>query len=139
MLPVLLKQTLDILGQNSVQNMIAGFKATGIYPFDRDAVLKHLPDNTSKSDIYVADSLAKFLQEIRHPKPFYVVEKRKMLHVNPGQSISNEEILQVMQIQANLKNMKKGNASPSTAKKGPKKRQLLRGTPEKVSKKLKKS
>lgn len=70
--------------------MISSFKATGIYPFDRERVLRKLPDNSPSPelDTVIRDSLTEFLREQRFGKQSEPARKKKRLNVVPGKSIS---------------------------------------------------
>lgn len=73
------------------RNLIASFKATGIYPFDRERVLRKLPELSPSPelvDIGVRDSLTDFLKQQRYGQQSEPVRKKKRLNVEPGKSIS---------------------------------------------------
>jgi superfamily I DNA/RNA helicase len=46
-------------------NLVSGFKATGIMPFNPDSVLRRLPDYNDDHTNEVADNLIEFLKEQR--------------------------------------------------------------------------
>ncbi|KAE9528775.1 hypothetical protein AGLY_012350 [Aphis glycines] len=71
--PILLKKTLEKLSVSQMSNVKAGFEATGIYPIDREKVLKRLPIedldsiNTSAS-IIIPEALHDIFKETRFGK-----------------------------------------------------------------------
>lgn len=73
------------------RNLVSSFKATGIYPFDRERVLRHLPEDSPSPELVdtaVRDSLTTFLKEQRYGQQSEPVRKRKRLNVEPGKSVS---------------------------------------------------
>lgn len=92
--PRLLKNTIDSL-QNAPINLRSGFAACGIYPLDRERVLKKLPDSKTESNLFkdcLTQSLVEVLKESRigntsnqevKKKP-----RKKKLDILPGQSVT---------------------------------------------------
>lgn len=90
--PSLLKKTLDSLETLS-KNIIRGFAGTGLIPLDRDQVLKRLPKPITEDhnpNDWTA-SVIDLLNESRNAcKPS--VTKKKKVTVEPGKSISKEDL-----------------------------------------------
>lgn len=93
--PSLLRQTLVNL-KDAKQNLISGFTACGIFPFDPTQVLKRLPSwsKTTQEDAQnMNSSLVDLLEQMRHPPDKKTQTRRKKrLAVPPGKSITEEEI-----------------------------------------------
>lgn len=74
------------------RNCVSSFKATGIFPFNRDNVLRKIPDNSPEAqnqvEETVRDSLTDFLKEQRYGKVCEPTRKKKRLQVEPGKSIA---------------------------------------------------
>ncbi|XP_045765788.1 uncharacterized protein LOC123867662 [Maniola jurtina] len=74
------------------RNLISSFKATGIFPFNRDSVLRKIPDNSPEAqnrvEGRVRDSLTDFLKEQRFGKTGEPTRKKKRLQIGPGKSIA---------------------------------------------------
>lgn len=92
--PSLLKKALDSLQQKSETNIKAGFKATGIYPPNKNEVFKLLPQTAEVADEHAAITQS-FMDIIKQHIP---VEQglgkrpqRKRLQVQPGKSISSTD------------------------------------------------
>ncbi|XP_063239266.1 uncharacterized protein LOC134540445 isoform X1 [Bacillus rossius redtenbacheri] len=89
-LPRLLKSTLKSLSPSIEKNLKSGFRATGVYPYNPEEVLKKLPATTI-GNMSISDGLSKslesYLRESRNatstPK-----QKRRRLSVVPGKSVS---------------------------------------------------
>ena len=76
--PRLLKELIDQTELNNKDNLIAGFKACGIYPYDPSVVLKKFPgqcENTSDTEeescspnkkFQISESLLEFLQQFKY-------------------------------------------------------------------------
>lgn len=74
------------------RNLISSFRATGIFPFNRDYVLRKIPDDSPEAQdrvrTSVRDSLTDFLKEQRYGNPIEPTRKKKRLQVEPGKSIA---------------------------------------------------
>lgn len=72
------------------RNLIKSFSASGIYPLDREQVLKRLPREFDEEDptAEVESALTAMLKEQRFGDPGKPQQKRKRLAVAPGCSIS---------------------------------------------------
>lgn len=99
--PQLLQETLTALKATSKTNILSGFRATGIFPYNPEAVLKRLPRRidisvantptqsnspTPSTGSYVSDALLNFLQKTRSPdvRP---KGRRKRINVKSGQPV----------------------------------------------------
>lgn len=94
----LLSETLTQLKERISGNLIAGFRATGLFPLSREHVLLKLPDYTRPNNLdNIQDALGKefqtFLQSIRSSDLSAPQRMRKyQLPVLPGKSVSAEEV-----------------------------------------------
>ncbi|KAL3286012.1 hypothetical protein HHI36_000526 [Cryptolaemus montrouzieri] len=71
------------------RNLISGFAACGLVPFNPDRVLQKLPGNTSDNvEANVADSLTDFLKTQRYNVNRPQRQRKKLLHVEPGKSVA---------------------------------------------------
>lgn len=89
--PSLLMDLMDKLGSRADKNMIAGFKATGIWPFNHQQVLKRLPQSSTAEvvmDSPVGEALLDHLQSLRAKEAPTTRRKRRRLNVQAGKSIS---------------------------------------------------
>lgn len=96
--PRLLKKTLEKLSISQKDNIKAGFEATGLYPLDREKVLKRLPVedldsiNTSAS-IIIPEALHDMFKETWFGKASEKISKRKKYNIKAGCSVTEENIL----------------------------------------------
>lgn len=100
-------------------NLIAGFKQTGLFPINPELPKARLPKNTPNEDlVYAATSsvLTELLEDIRSPKNQLAKTKRKKkCQVSPGKSIQANDIVQInnntekVKIRKKTKTLKKGN------------------------------
>lgn len=88
--PSLLRETLDTITENQENIIKSGFRATGIYPLDRNQVLKRLPDgvNDNLNETALSEALKDQLKTMRYGKEVPKEKKKKRLTVVPGKSIS---------------------------------------------------
>lgn len=91
--PVLLKKLCARIVKNAEDNLKAGFKKTGIFPFDKEEVLKSL----SRENVTATDSISEIFLE--HLKQFRYGDepprkRKKRLNVPAGQSVSPEDLEQ---------------------------------------------
>lgn len=106
--PSILKQTIRALGEKSSTNLKSGFKACGIVPFDRNEVIKRLPEHNSIDPrVPLAEILMNTFKQTRYNDEKQTVPKRTMLKIEPGQSVSSEETLELMKVALESKNVKK--------------------------------
>lgn len=87
--PRLLRQTLEKV---KPENLVAGFRATGIYPLNREEVLKRLPDwcqaQAPLNQDALNNSFTDLLQKIRFPDENRQIKRKKRLNVIAGRSVS---------------------------------------------------
>lgn len=92
--PTLLRNALIDLngpsGNKICENLISGFRATGIFPLHEDKVLSKLPEAQEESTLgqQVNDTLTQFLQSQRTALEPAIRRKRNRLNVEPGRSIT---------------------------------------------------
>nr|XP_034836309.1 uncharacterized protein LOC117992707 [Maniola hyperantus] len=68
--PDLLNKVMNELNSKKTHNINSAFKATGIYPFDPNQVVKRLPDSKPQNNNYSIDNaLLDYLKENRAPNP----------------------------------------------------------------------
>ena len=93
--PKLLKELVEVL---NCDNLISGFKATGIYPFCPDELFKKLPSEMNKENdpslANVSDAVLDHVKLLRNPENPKPRQKRKKVDVPPGKSISVEDFEQ---------------------------------------------
>jgi len=103
--PTLLKECLNNMNldkktnkyEQIKNNLVSGFKATGIVPFNPDSVLRRLPDYNDDHANEVNNNLIEFLKEQRFtPSTHMNRRKNKRLRIAPGVSVtandSEEEV-----------------------------------------------
>lgn len=104
--PRLLNKALNSIQPNCEANMKSGFAATGIYPLNRQKVLKRLPGSKEKVNVprvpgenQFSPQLVKLLQEERFGKRTQnIIPKRKRLvEIQPGASVTEEQALQLLE------------------------------------------
>lgn len=95
--PVLLSKLLDKMNAKDKTIIKNAFKASGIYPLNKTEVTKKLPKTKVQrlmEEKLIDESVLNFLREKRSPlsQP-QTKQRKKMLKVPPGQSISYEDLL----------------------------------------------
>ena len=95
MFPKLLKKLMLKFAETGEQNLQSGFRATGIYPLDRNQILKKLPgtDDTKSNESFgnsLNDTVIQFLRGIRNKKAARTQRKKK-INIAPGKSIGLED------------------------------------------------
>lgn len=105
--PHLLRTLVDELKTKDKQTITSAFRATGIIPLDPSQVLKRLPKQRADSNLQneVSQTLTQFLQEIRSPPEKVSKPRKKMLRIEPGKSVSYED----------MRNISGDLAAPSTS------------------------
>lgn len=92
--PELLKKVLKELSPRSMINLTAGFRASGIYPFNPNEVTKRLPQDSSQSQPSTeawTDAFVEILKKQRE-KPVTTAKKRKSkIKAPPGKSVAPED------------------------------------------------
>ncbi|XP_037869003.1 uncharacterized protein LOC119628945 [Bombyx mori] len=93
--PKLLKKLMEDLSENAKQNIISGFRKTGIKPIDPNQVLSRLPeelDVKESGENEVEKSVLDILKEMRYGTTNINEPKRKRkLEVIPGRSVGSSE------------------------------------------------
>lgn len=93
--PQLLKKCLDELEPNIKENLKSGFRKAGIYPIDKDEVLKRLPTTNASVNLeLVGESFIHHLQQKRKEVVKPRLTKRQKLEVPSGKSITAIDIIQ---------------------------------------------
>lgn len=119
--PKLLKLLIDELSHNSSQNIISGFRKTGIVPLDINQVLTRLPDGDQDDNDHlsaVTDYVLDLLKEMRYGSMNITEPKRKRkLNVVAGKSVSFKEIEDYIESGPSGENKKKKNNDKNAAKK----------------------
>lgn len=95
--PKLLNQLMAKMSQNGANNLISGFRKTGIYPLNKQVVLDRLPTthlSGGQEDHAngITDSFLEHLQRIRAGDDEGPQRKRKKITVIPGKSITEEDV-----------------------------------------------
>ncbi|XP_047134814.1 uncharacterized protein LOC124812341 [Hydra vulgaris] len=103
----LIKSTLNVGKENLEHNLQAGFKATGIYPFDPEHVLSKLTSFTN-IDIHlnIGESFRKFVDEIHTSNLNYEASKKFKLPITAGKSVSATEVEAYYKLRDNQKKKK---------------------------------
>lgn len=92
--PLLLNQLIEAANMKS-QNILSGFKATGIHPFNPYEVYKKMPEYEDDGIKYDIDQvLLDYFKENKHPNPIKP-RKNTKLNVLPGKSVSSTEIAEL--------------------------------------------
>ena len=93
--PRLLKKTLDSLEENTSSNIISGFRKSGIYPLNKEAILKRLPSKNTAVDLkLVGESFLSHLEKKRCEVVKPRSSRKKKLNVPAGQSITEQNLIQ---------------------------------------------
>lgn len=106
--PRLLNTVLDNMKEQMNKNIKSGFSATGIRPYNKEQVLKRLPNKSlaNKKDSQeeknrkeallssqIGTAVLEVLQELRSKKTPQGKKKRSKINVTPGKSVSLEEVV----------------------------------------------
>lgn len=92
--PRLLRTTMNYLAPESAKNLMSGFRACGIYPYDPSKVLDRLPDHKGgENNGHDAwnNTFEDYLRTKRSEETSAVRAKRKRLDVAPGKSVSVQD------------------------------------------------
>lgn len=91
--PKLLRQAVESMGEKVHQNVVAGFKACGLVPLNKEEVLKRIPRNMQDSSTEIwSRALIDKLEETRKsesPKSSALSTRGKRLMVRPGKSLTS--------------------------------------------------
>ncbi|XP_060804831.1 uncharacterized protein LOC132904249 [Amyelois transitella] len=93
--PPLLAKVMDEVNMTKKENVVSGFRATGIVPFNPQQVYKKIPECLPDETIFSVDqTLLDYLKENRKPNEIKRGRNKK-LNVQPGKSITTSELNQV--------------------------------------------
>lgn len=94
--PQLLHKVLVSLKDTEKSNIIAGFRACGIVPLDRQQVLKRLPRQNTREDNGPAwcEAFTGHLQQLRSNDTQPKRQRRKKLSVPPGKAVTASDFFQ---------------------------------------------
>lgn len=121
--PRLLNQTMNSIKTGTFENNIkSGFEATGIFPLNRDMVLKRLPNETTpqNADDLINQSMTDMFKKARFGTGETSKGRKKKLNIEAGKSISQNDLTQGDGVTSaeKPKKIKKNRANlPSTSKK----------------------
>ena len=98
--PELLNALLDSLKETQSDNLISGFRTTGLWPLNKEEVLRKLPhsdndDNGDNPNESVSDAFVTYLKDVRYGdqgEPANKRVRRKMVGIEPGKSIGSVNI-----------------------------------------------
>lgn len=109
--PTLLKLLMDKMQINNKDIIKNAFKAAGIYPLNRNQVLKRMPKKRVDERITgsIDKTLLQYLEEKRRPNTDSQLKRKKMLNVVPGRSVSLDDI---EEMSAGPSNVKKSKQDP---------------------------
>ncbi|KAF4529707.1 hypothetical protein B566_EDAN017955, partial [Ephemera danica] len=91
--PSLLAKMMDALSVNGAKTLKNGFRKTGLYPVNRNAVLERLPGFTN-SDVnlsVVSDAFLAYLHKQRYGDEDTPIRRRKKIDIPAGRSVSYDE------------------------------------------------
>ncbi|CAK1590184.1 unnamed protein product [Parnassius mnemosyne] len=89
--PILLKQLIEEVNLNKADNLISGFRATGIFPYNPQKVYSKIPEYCEEITYDVDKSLLDYLKENRNPNPIRRNTNKKM-NVAAGKSVTSWDI-----------------------------------------------
>ncbi|XP_045505641.1 uncharacterized protein LOC123702030 [Colias croceus] len=89
--PKLLAQLLENMKHKESNNIISGFRATGIWPVNPRNVFKRIPEYLDDSEYGIDTALLDYLKESRAAKPMQL-KRSKKLHTEPGKSVCADDI-----------------------------------------------
>lgn len=107
--PPLLAKVMDEVNMKKKENIVSGFRATGIIPFNPQKVYKRIPESLPDEPNYTVDhTLLEYLKENRRPNEMKRGRNKK-LNVEPGKSITTSDLSEnqknnTKQIKPNPKN-----------------------------------
>lgn len=93
--PRLLNQALVSIAKNTETNIRAGFEATGIFPLDKQNVLKRLPNERAQqaADNLIFNCMTNLFEKTRFGNKDSTRNRKKKLNVEPGKSVSKDDLL----------------------------------------------
>ncbi|CAK1577990.1 unnamed protein product [Parnassius mnemosyne] len=89
--PILLKQLIEEVNLNKADNLISGFRATGIFPYNPQKVYSKIPEYCEEITYDVDKSLLDYLKENRNPNPIRRNTNKKMYNA-AGKSVTSWDI-----------------------------------------------
>lgn len=89
--PKLLTQLLENMKHREKNNILSGFRATGIWPLNPRNVFKRIPEIFDATDYTIDTALLEYLKETRAPNPMQV-KRSKKLRTEPGKSVCADDI-----------------------------------------------
>lgn len=108
--PRLLKKCIDGLNENKAteKNLKAGFRGTGIYPLNKDEVLKRMPtkgkpesttgtSSASDSPNLWREVFTDFLEESRAKQTQPTRKRKRKVDITPGKSVESSDISPLLQ------------------------------------------
>ena len=89
--PSLLKELVDSL---NTDNLISGFRACGIHPFNPQELISKLPQSNTAANASqsISSAVLEQLKRMRSPPDNKKPERRKRVAVEPGKSVSVEDL-----------------------------------------------
>lgn len=110
--PILLKNLLEKMEISNKDNIKAGFKATGIFPLNPNKILRKLPEYEEENKYKIDTVLLDYLKKTRAPNPLKRTRTNKKIKVEPGASISCEDV-ETLMTTTSKKPQKKENKNTS--------------------------
>lgn len=91
--PTLLRTLMNKIEINQESIIKNGFKKTGIFPLDKNSVLKSLPGNKIEGTTQqIGDTVVNYLKEMRTPAGPKEIKRKKMVRVEPGKSVCFQDV-----------------------------------------------
>ncbi|XP_045778128.1 uncharacterized protein LOC123876045 [Maniola jurtina] len=90
--PLLLKQLIQDGNLNNADNLISGFRATGIFPYNPQKVYSKIPEYCEEITHDIDKSLLDYLKENRNPNPIRRIKGNKKMNVAAGKSVTSSDI-----------------------------------------------
>lgn len=114
--PRMLKTAVDGLGDRENNNILAGFKACGLVPFNPDAVLKKItrkePDTRQQEQTSMNETFIDYLHHLK-TGPTDVPKRGKRLDIAAGKSVGTEDLTQTNGKSCNRPKRRKKQTSDS--------------------------
>lgn len=120
--PRLLKKSLDELKERTAQNLIAGFRKSGISPLNKQQVLQNMPkisraEDEAASGSRWVQSFEDFLKSTRE-KETVVTARKKKIDVLPGKSLTEGDIIHQLKTKETENSKKVKGKNTQTKAKG---------------------
>ncbi|CAK8691083.1 unnamed protein product [Clavelina lepadiformis] len=109
---MLLKRLCDGLNEKQ-QNLVAGFKACGIFPKDREQVLKRLPAPANSQPVQevLGNAVATMLEEYISPRQ--TSSRKRGPKITPGAAVSSCDIADLNSSRSDARKRKRAAAEPN--------------------------